>query len=119
MVDKKLSLKGVSQLIIPPHFSVANAVGAALGTVAGTSEVVESLSAITASLGDKGEGKSKEEQQQLARDVAIQRGKDRAVAEAVRKGIDCFIVLPSFFHILILMVFHTPLSIPLLCRSYS
>ena len=86
LVDKKLSLKGVSQLIIPPHFSVANAVGAALGTVAGTSEVVESLSAITASLGEKGDGKSEEEQQQLAREVAIQRGKDRAVAEAVRKG---------------------------------
>lgn len=86
LVDRKLLLKGVSKLIVPPHFSVANAVGAALGTVAGTSEVVENLSTIMASTRGEAKEKSKEEQQQQAREVAIQRGKDRAVAEAVRKG---------------------------------
>ena len=89
LVDSGLPLKGVSKLITPEHFSVANAVGAALGTVAGTSESVESLAAIIASLGQQGGVQSEEEQQHRAREVAIQQGKARAVAEAVRKGKLC------------------------------
>lgn len=86
LVDAQVALKGVSKLIIPEYFSVANAVGAALGTVAGKSEMVESISDIMATLGSKLEDLSEESKQQLARETAIKRGRDRAITEAISKG---------------------------------
>lgn len=63
---------------------MANAVGAALGMVSGTSELVESLSTIEASL--QLPQLSKEDLVKKAREVAVQRGIGRALADVKRKG---------------------------------
>ena len=63
---------------------MANAVGAALGMVSGVCETVEKLSAVEASLPMP--QLSKEELSKKAREVIVQRGKERAFAEVKRKG---------------------------------
>ena len=63
---------------------MANAVGAALGMVSGTCEIVEKISAVEASL--QLSQLSKEELSRKAREVIVQRGKERAFAEVKRKG---------------------------------
>ncbi len=63
------SLKGVSEVIRPPHYDAANAIGAALGQVSGEIERIYSLS-------------------QMSREQAIQDARKLAAEEAMKAGAD-------------------------------
>ena len=60
---------------------VANAIGAALGTVGAIVDTIESLV-----LGEGDEGESEKERVKKARLGILKRARERAIAEAVRKG---------------------------------
>ena len=69
-----------------PLQDVANAVGAALGTVGGTCEWLENLAEVKEDLKKK-EGVEGDELERRAREVVLERGREHARNEAIRKGI--------------------------------
>ena len=78
-----------------PMQGVANAVGAALGTVGGSSDYIEDLGIIKKELQKEDEGVEEGDQlDKMAREVAEQRGIERAKREAIRKGeaASCFLI---------------------------
>ena len=106
-MDCSIPLKGASRVILPKEHwvsghqfhkvnlyisalccqDVANAVGAALGTVGGSSDLVVNLEPIKAMLKEEkeGEGYGDAELEQKAREVALNRGKEAARNEAITK----------------------------------
>ena len=69
---------------------VANAVGAALGTVGGSCDYIEDLGIIKKELQKEDEGVEEGDQlDKMAREVAEQRGIEHATREAIRKGEQC------------------------------
>ncbi|XP_022083172.1 uncharacterized protein LOC110975213 [Acanthaster planci] len=66
-VDEKRSLKGTSKVIKPPHYQVANAIGAALSQVSGLRDTVVSLDQMTRE-------EALEEAKQQAKQAAIEHG---------------------------------------------
>ncbi|XP_071787711.1 uncharacterized protein [Asterias amurensis] len=67
LVDEKRQIKGVSRIIKPPHYQVANAVGAALSQVSGVRDTVVSLDQTTREA-------ALEEAKQQAKLVAVEHG---------------------------------------------
>ena len=63
---------------------VANAIGAALGTVGATVDIIESLELEEGGEGE--EGKEKEERAKRARLSILERAREQAISEAVKKG---------------------------------
>lgn len=63
---------------------VANAIGAALGTVGATVDIIESLE--LEENGEGVEGKEREERAKKARLSILERARERAISEAVKKG---------------------------------
>lgn len=63
---------------------MANAIGAALGTVGATVDIIESLELEEGGEGE--EGKEKEERAKKARLRILERAREQAISEAVKKG---------------------------------
>ena len=68
-----------------PLQDVANAIGAALGTVGGMSDLIENLEEVKKQL-PKEEGEKDEELEKRAREVALNRGKESARNKVLAKG---------------------------------
>ena len=67
------------------HPQVANAIGAALGMVSGRSDRIESISQIISTIESK-DGKSEDDLNAIARDLAVQKGVAVATKAARSKG---------------------------------
>ncbi|XP_038073477.1 uncharacterized protein LOC119741694 [Patiria miniata] len=67
LVDEKRGLKGTSKVIKPPHYQVANAIGAALSQVSGVWDTVVSLDRMTRE-------EAVQEIKQQAKQIAVERG---------------------------------------------
>lgn len=65
---------------------VANAVGAALGTVGGACDLVINLEPIKETLKSREEGIDSKKLDDMARKVALERGRELACNEVIRKG---------------------------------
>ena len=65
---------------------MANAVGAALGTVGGTCEWLENLAEVKEDLKKKEGVEEGDELERRAREVVLERGREHARNEAIRKG---------------------------------
>ncbi len=65
---------------------MANAIGAALGTVGGTSDHIHNLQEIKERLGREEGGLEGDALEERARAVAVERGREQAKEEARRKG---------------------------------
>ena len=73
-------------LQFPPPKDVANAVGAALGIVSGSCDYIEDLAQIKQELVDAKVEQEGDKLDKKAREVAEQRGVERAKKEAIDKG---------------------------------
>jgi DUF917 family protein/N-methylhydantoinase A/oxoprolinase/acetone carboxylase beta subunit len=80
LIDSSRQLKGVSQLIRPPHYDVANAVGAALGQVSGT---VDHIVTIDREHPEESRAEKLKESKQLAIEAAVTAGADRSTVTIV------------------------------------
>nr|XP_006811539.1 PREDICTED: uncharacterized protein LOC100375797 [Saccoglossus kowalevskii] len=89
LVDERRQLQGVSTVIKPPHFEVANAVGAALSQVSGEKDVVVRMDkAVQDMLNENSTDDEIKKAKEIARQHAIDAAKKKAIQEAVNAGAD-------------------------------
>lgn len=75
-LDKSETLKGASEVICPPHYQAANAVGAALSKVSGTYDKVIPLK-------DTTREKVREDAEKVAREQAVKEGADENTLKVI------------------------------------
>ncbi|XP_046585197.1 uncharacterized protein LOC124292189 [Haliotis rubra] len=99
LVDLKRSLPGATEVLLPKHFGVANAIGAALSQVSGSIDhIVSILDMIDREAMDKcvvnalakvtedPDGKESEMAEELARKPFISKARDQALASAIERA---------------------------------
>ncbi|XP_070579096.1 uncharacterized protein [Ptychodera flava] len=85
LIQEGKQLKGASTVIKPPHFDVANAVGAALCQVSGEADIIIRMDEV---IGEIHRQKATEEELKVAKEKMIRDVKVKAIQSAEKAGVD-------------------------------